>query len=129
MRLRTLLKINLSLLVTAIALCSFPTEESFSVPPAQSSATIAATATVIEPLGIVEQPNLSRHQQYLLYSPHHSHTIYQVSHLDADCQGSNGAVCFVSESATVTSPIQSPWVQGPEIASGTYLVTIIYSEN
>ncbi len=129
MRLRNLFKIILSFSVMAVVLCSLPTEESLSVPPSQTSATIAATATVIEPLGLVEQPSINQHQQFLLYSPHHSHTICQVSCLDAYGHPKVSTVSFSSELPTVRAQFQAPALSSSESVGGAYLVTVIYSEN
>ena len=120
---KTCLKILLSFSAVAIVLIGWPGQETYSTPPA-ASATIAATATVVEPLGLVEAPEIDLHRQFLLYSPHRGRTQCQISF-----QGQEKLISFVSPDLSPTSVIPLPLFPALGPQSHECVVTITYTEN
>ena len=117
------LKILLSFSVAALVLVGWPDQETFSAPPA-ASATIAATATVVEPIGLVAAPDVELHRQFLLYSPHRGRTQCQVSY-----QGQEKLITLVAPDISPTSIIPLPLFPAQSSPSNDFVVTITYTEN
>ncbi len=130
MKLRMPIKILLSFCLFGGTLCLLPSSESLGVPPSGASATISATATVVEPLGLVEHPTPDLHRQYLLYSPHASHTLCQVTWLPGtgspNQSASRDLVSISDFPASIFSVPSRP--MRDQSATGC-LVTVIYTEN
>jgi hypothetical protein len=120
---KTCLKILLSFSLAALVLLIWPGQETYSTPPA-ASATISATQTVIEPLGLIEGPDVDLHRQFLLYSPHRGRTQCRISY-----QGQDRLITFVGPDYSPTSMIPLPLFPDLSSLPGECVVTITYTEN
>jgi hypothetical protein len=124
------IKILLSFCLFGGTLCLLPSSESLGVPPSGASATISATATVVEPLGLIEHPTPDLHRQFLLYSPHASHTLCQVTWLpEAGSPIQSNRRDLVSISDFPASIFSVPSRPMREHSATGCLVTVICTEN
>jgi hypothetical protein len=120
---KTCLKILLSFSLAAAILGVWPDQETLCSPPS-ASATIAATATVVEPLGLIAQPDLDLHRLFLLYSPHNGRTQCQISY-----HGQEKLFSFAAPDHSPTSLVPLPLFPVQNSAPNEFVVTITYTEN
>jgi hypothetical protein len=122
MRSQIWFKVLLSFSAFTALVCLWPVQEPCSA-PSSAEATIQATATVIEPLGMVQQPNSDLHHQFLLYAPRLGHAQCQITY------PGQPTVSLVLSDRDPASYFDFPSVNSSRAASGDCLVTITYTEN
>ncbi|MFZ1682923.1 MAG: hypothetical protein WAU88_02225 [Candidatus Zixiibacteriota bacterium] len=120
---KTCFKILLSFSAAAMVLVVWPGQESYCSPPS-ASATIAATATVVEPLGLIAQPDLDLHRLFLLYSPHNGRTQCQISY-----DGQEKLFSLKAPDHSPTSLVPLPLFPTRNSEPNEFVVTITYTEN
>jgi hypothetical protein len=129
MKLRNTIKILVSFCLFGIALSAFPTSETLSSPPVTAAASISATATVIEPLGLISTPDAGQALPFLFYSPHHSRSFCEITYCSGPDFHADSIRTFLSSSDYPAHVIEIPRSGASSIESTGCIVTVIPTEN